>query len=464
MPRLKNIIFRYRKVKQNTALTHSAMKQFMVLFIFIQLLHTACGKKNQNILTLTLKHSDYYETIDAIGTVQAVNNLTLLAPRVNVSGVTVAHLADEGTFVNKGDTICILEAPELVSIIESFKTDLEKLEADMKKLEADNAMELSLLNAQVATNKAQIAITMLDSIQIKFATPVKQQLLALEMEKANIEKKKLQKKFVAQKRIDNSEMIQMKSRIMMQKNRIQTYETQNNSLKLVAPCDGIVMHYESPVLRFLGSGGVGTRGGKIEEKSSVWSNMPLLQIPDMKEMQVSVEVPETDYKRIKNGQIAIIRIEASTNLNTTGKVKRKTLAGKSAQEKTSIKSYEVIISIDSCHKRMKPGLSATCQIIVDNVKDTIVVPAAAIFGIDSTKVVYVENDGKFIPVTVETGLSNSSVSIISRGLTGNETVALMEPPHNMIRRKEKTETDSTQNSHMVKADSLRSSVITHPIN
>jgi HlyD family secretion protein len=439
------------------------MKQLMVLFIFIQLLHTACGKKKQNILTLTLKHSDYYETIDAIGTIQAVSNLSLLAPRVNVSGVTVAHLADEGTHVNKGDTICILEAPELVSIIESFKTDLEKLEADMKKLEADNAMELSLLNAQVETNKAQIAITMLDSIQIKFATPVKQRLLALEMEKANIEKKKLQKKFVAQKRIDNSEMIQMKSRIMMQKNRIQTYETQNNSLKLVAPCDGIVMHYESPEIRFFG-GGVGTRGGKIEEKSSVWSNMPLLQIPDMKEMQVSVEVPETDYKRIKNGQIALIRIEASANLCTTGKVKRKTLAGKSAQEKTSIKSYEVIISIDSCHKRMKPGLSATCQIIVDNVKDTIVVPAAAIFGIDSTKVVYVENDGKFIPVTVETGLSNSSVSIISKGLTGNETVALMEPPHNLIRRKEKTETDTTLNSHQFKKDSLRSSVIRHPIN
>jgi hypothetical protein len=47
--------------------------------------------------------------------------------------------------------------------------------------------------------------------------------------------------------------------------------------------------------------------------------------------------------------------------------------------------------------------------------------------------VYVADGEQFIPVTVETGLSNSSNSIISKGLAGNETIALSEPPHNIIR-------------------------------
>jgi len=38
---------------------------------------------------------------------------------------------------------------------------------------------------------------------------------------------------------------------------------------------------------------------------------------------------------------------------------------------------------------MKPGLSAFCRIIVDEIKDTIVVPSAAIFTKDSTKIVYI---------------------------------------------------------------------------
>ena len=434
------------------------MKQLIAMLLFIILILPACTKKKPNIITYDLKRSDYLEAIDATGTIQAVNNLTLLSPRVSVSGLTVVYLAEEGAHVKKGDTICILGAPEIINYIESFNTDLEKMDADMKKLEADNAMQLALLKAQVETNKAQMAISMLDSIQIKFAPAVKKRLLALELEKSNVEKKKLQKKFAAQKRIDNSELIQMRSRIMMQKNRIKMYQDQINSLRLVAPGDGIVMHYESPIMRYITIAGSdvasGTRGGKIEVGSNVSSNMALLQIPDMKEMQVSVDVPEADYKRIENGQKVLIRVEASINLNTTGKIKRKTLAGKNTQVSTAIKTYEVIISVDSCHLRMKPGLSATCRIIIDQVKDTIVVPAAAIFVRDSTKVVYVADGELFIPIIVETGFSNSSKSIISKGLAGNETIALMEPPYNLIRKEVKSKADTTNISPKGKKDSV----------
>jgi HlyD family secretion protein len=267
---------------------------------------------------------------------------------------------------------------------------------------------------------------------MKFAPAVKQQLIALEMEKANIEKKKLQKKVAAQVKIDNSEVSQLKSRILMQQNRIKTFQDQLRSLTLVSPAEGIVMHYEAPVLYFMSSGGGGTIGGKIEEKSNVWSNTPVLQFPDMKEMQVSIEIPEAEYKRIQNDQKVMIRVDAAANLTTTGKILRKTLAGKNNREKPAIKSYEVIVKIDSCHLKMKPGLSASCQIIVDQVKDTIVVPTTAIFNRDSLKIVYVEKGEKFTPVVIETGLSNNSKSVITKGLSGNETVALMEPPFNLI--------------------------------
>lgn len=426
------------------------MKYFFVYILFSAFIIPGCTRKKPNIITYDLKRSDYLELIDATGTIQAVNNFTLLAPRISVTNlIPVVHLAEEGAYVKKGDTICIFNVPDLLSMVESFNRDLEKMESDMKKLEADNAMQLSLLNAQVETNKAKMAISMLDSIQIKFAPPVKQRLLALEMEKVNIEKKKLQKKFAAQKKIDNSELIQMRSRIMMQKSRLQVFQNQINSLKLVSPVDGIIMHVENYRLE----GGT-IVFGKIEEGSSTLSNMSVLQIPDMKEMQVSVEVPEADYKRIENGQKVLIRVEAATNLITTGKIKRKTLAGKNTQMQTAIKTYEVIISVDSCHSDMIPGLSASCRIIVDQVKDIIVVPATAIFVRDSTKIVYVAEDYKFIPVTVETGLSNSSKSIVSKGLEGNETIALIEPPHNLIRKEVKSKTDTTANSLVDKKDTV----------
>ena len=413
------------------------MKIILIYFFLVVLIIIGCKPNKVSILTYDLKKSDYIETIDAMGAIQAVNNFVLLSPGIDVSVMTVAHLAEEGTHVKKGDTICILDAPELLYRLETFNIELEKMNADMKKLEADNALQMAILKAQLETNKAQIAISMLDSIQLKFAPAVKQQLLLLDMEKANVEKKKLQKKFAAQERIDNSELIQLRSRIMMQKNRIKVFEDQIKSLTLVSPGEGIVVHYDSPVMYFMGSG-VGTIGGKIKEKSSVFSNSPIIKFPDMKEMQVSVEVPEADFKRIQSGQKVFIRVEASANLNTTGKIKRKSLAGKSNAEKPTIKSYEVIVSVDSCHLLMKPGMSASCRIIINQVKDTIVIPAASIYGKDSLKIVYVAKGEKFMPVTVETGLSNSSKIIVSKGLSGNETIALMEPPYNLVSKTAKS--------------------------
>jgi hypothetical protein len=135
---------------------------------------------------------------------------------------------------------------------------------------------------------------------------------------------------------------------------------------------------------------------------------------------------------INNDQKVDIKIESVSNLETTGKIIRKSLATKNRDEKSAIKSYEVIISVDSCDSGMKPGLSASCRIIINEVKDTIVVPSAAIFAKDSTKIVYVSKNHKFISVPIETGISNSSESIVSKGLIGNETIALMEPPYFLI--------------------------------
>ena len=391
------------------------------------------------------------ETIESEGTVQAVDNNIVVTPRV-YSGLQVAHLAKEGAFVRKGDTICILAAPDLMNTFEQFKTDLEKIEVSKDSLEANQAMQLSLLEAQVETNKAQMEITMLDSVQLKFAPSVKQKLLTLEMEKVKIEKMKLEKKLSAQKKITSSELSQIGSRITMQKNRIQMYQSQINSLYIVSPSDGFVIHAETPSFNINGGS---TVGGKIEEGSKVFYTMPLLQIPDISKMQVSVEVPEADYKRINNDQKVEIKIESVSNLETTGKIIRKSLATKNRDEKSAIKSYEVIISLDSCDSSMKPGLSAFCRIVINEVKDTIVVPSAAIFAKDSTKIVYVAKNKKFIPVPIETGVSNSSESIVSKGLKGNEIIALMEPPYFLISHEAKSENSVKNKSSSGKSDTLR---------
>jgi HlyD family secretion protein len=425
---------------------------------------SSCTKKKSPVITFELTRSDFIEKIYAPGTVQAVNTISIVAPRIPVSSVTVAHLIEDGSIVNKGDTICILSAPDLESRLESVSLNLETTMADMKKMEADNAMNLSMLEAQIDNNEAQVAMNSLDSIQQKFAPPLKQKLFDLELKKANVEKSKLQKRFSALKKISDSDLRKMRSRIMQSENMVKMYKDQIAMLTLVSPTNGMVMHVKSPIMMFMGSGGSGTIGGDIEEGSTVFSNMAILQIPDRKEMQVSVEVAEADYKRIEKGQKVKILVDAANKLITTGSIKKKTLMGQTAQvmsqyeNQTKIKTYEVIVKVDSCHSLMTPGLSAHCDIIINSVNDTLVVPTAAIFQNDSTKTVYVSNGPRFSPVTVETGLSNSSETIISKGLYGGEVIALMKPSQNFIKKNVNKNKEKPAVPEQIKIDSLNNKV------
>ena len=408
---------------------------FLVCMLITLLLLSCTGKKDNSVITFSVSKSDYIETLYVPGTIQAVVNFPVIPPMSMFGQMTVLHLAEDGANVKKGDTICVLTVQELETMYNEMKNINEKLAAEMKKTVADNALNISLLEAQLAASEVQFKISSLDSLQMKFATEVQQRLLALEMRRALIQKQKIEKKLAATKIIGQTGVRQMNSRIIQQKVKVQQFDDQRKSMIIIAQREGIVMRTESPVFSIGGSMGTGTIGGPIREGSVLIMNTPVLQFPDLSKMQVSAEVAEADFKKIERGQKVFITVDAAKKLTTTGKVNRKSLIGKTAQRwsDSKVKFYEVIIDVDSCHLKMKPGLSAECKITLKEALDTVFVPSLAIFERDSSKVVYVYKKDKFMPVKVGTGLSGSSHTIITSGLKGNEIIALSEPPNSLIR-------------------------------
>lgn len=426
------------------------MKHSFVCLIALIWLFSSCKPDQGKIVTYDLKPGDFIENIRATGATQAVKNLAVTVPQVYFGILTVRKPLPVGTYVKKGDTLCVLESADLLKYYETQKEQLTNVKTDLAKLEADNAMNMSMLIAQVEKNKAQMAISQLDSVQIRYAPPVKQKLLELELKRARIEESKLSKKLEAQKKIDDSEIRQVKSRIIQAENTINILEDQLKSLVITAPGDGLLAPTESKVMIMISGGGSsGTFGGGIQDGTQVMSEMGLFSLPDLSEMQVLIEVPEVDYKRIEKGQKVSVMIEAPEKVLTTGLVKMKSLVGKTRRpdydsdgepiNPSKVKFYEITVSIDSCHSRIKPGITAECEILINQVKDTIVVPTMAIFERDSAKWVYVANGEMFVRTRIETGLSNSSTTIIAKGLKGDETISLMEPPLKYIDKSNQTE-------------------------
>jgi len=405
-----------------------------ISLLFIICLFSCTGKKDNGIITFQLSKSDYVEKINVAGTVQAVINTPVMPPRNQIGQMTIVRLVQDGAFVKKGDTLCVLSSPEVESRYREILTSIETLEAGLKKAEADIRLNTALLEAQLATSEAQLKISSLDSLQMKYATEVNQKLLELEMKKSLIEKQKTERKLAATKTIGETDIRQKRTSIMQEKMRAQTFADQISAMTVVAQRDGIVMRTESPRIMVSGSTGTGSFGGPVREGSVILLITPILQFPDLSRMQVSADVAEADFRKIEKGQKAFITIDAAEKLVTTGKINRKSLSSSVAQRYSGskVKSYEVIIDVDSCHSKMKPGLSANCEIIIKEEKDTLFVPTIAIYERDSSKIVYVKGKKEFVPVKVETGTSGSSFTIITGGLKGDETIALTEPPNSLI--------------------------------
>ena len=406
----------------------------IISFLFIICIFSCNSKKDNSVFTFQLSKSDYIDKINVPGTVQAVVNTPVMPPKNQMGQMTVVWIVQDGTFVKQGDTLCVLSAPEVESRYREMLTSIETLEAELKKAEADNKLNIALLEAQLATNEAQLKISSLDSLQMKFATAMDQKLLELEMNKSVIERQKTQRKLAATRTIGETDIRQKRAGIIQEKMRAQTFADQISSMTIIAQRDGIVTRTESPRIMVMSTTGTGSFGGPMREGSVIFLSTPLLQFPDLSRMQVTADVAESDFRRIEKGQKVYLTVDAAEKLVTTGKINRKSLASSIAQRYSgsTVKSYEVIIDVDSCHLKMKPGLSANCEIILKAEKDTLFVPTLAIFERDSLKIVYVKRKKEFVPVNVETGTSGSSFTIITSGLIGDETIALAEPPNSLV--------------------------------
>lgn len=161
----------------------------------------------------------------------------------------------------------------------------------------------------------------------------------------------------------------------------------------------------------------------------------LMTIADLSVMQVEVEVDETDVVGLKIGQKAIVKVDALPDESIEGTV---TEIGSSAIQTVTAtqesKDFKVVITLTDPPSVLKPGLSASADIITAEKKDVLAVPISALLikevketeGGEKT----VEKEGVFIVDTdqrvkftpVEKGIMGELSIEIKSGLSDGDTI------------------------------------------
>jgi HlyD family secretion protein len=105
----------------------------------------------------------------------------------------------------------------------------------------------------------------------------------------------------------------------------------------------------------------------------------LMTIADLSVMEVEVGVDETDVIGVEIGQQAEVRVDAFPDQTIKGKV---TEIGSSALQKVTSseesRDFKVIITLENPPANLKPGLSATTDIITAEKTDVLAIPISAL--------------------------------------------------------------------------------------
>ncbi len=350
-------------------------------------------EKSIKVMVEKVKRHNLESIISASGEVKPKKNVNISA---HIPGRIVKIGVEEGQRVKAGDFLLKLESTQYEANadrdraqIQSLKAELIRAEAVMKRDESFYDRQLKLFDSKLISTenlesaKAQYDISKAQYDAILFQ--IKQAQASLQSTLDNLEK------------------------------------TVYN-----APIDGVItsLRVEEGEVALVGT---------MNNPGTI-----LMTIADLSVMEVEVEVDETDVIRVKMGQPADVRVDAFPDDSVNGKV---TEIGSSALQKLTMaeesKDFKVIITLENPPENLKPGLSASADIITAKKNNVLAIPISALVlmekeGVEQEEGVYIVQGSRVKFTPVQKGIMGELKIEITSGLEEGQDVVV--GPYSALRQ------------------------------
>jgi uncharacterized membrane protein YgcG len=147
-------------------------------------------------------------------------------------------------------------------------------------------------------------------------------------------------------------------------------------------------------------------------------------------MIAQVSLHESVLKMVQIGQACEIKADALAGKEFHGRVRFVAMMAdqNSWFANPNTRLYRTEVAIDDPHPEMRPGMSCSIEILVDQIADTLFVPVQCVFRNGTDNVVFVRDSGAIAMRTVEVGKYNDRWVQILSGLTEGQTVLMSAPP------------------------------------
>lgn len=172
-------------------------------------------------------------------------------------------------------------------------------------------------------------------------------------------------------------------------------------------------------------------GQVIVGATSVNQGTTLMRVNDLSELVITVDINEVDIAKVDPSVTPVIRIDAYPDRIFTGKIVD---VARFAVNRNNLRVFPIEIRFESGDFAVSPGVSATVEILVEEVTDVPSIGVGAVFSEEDQTVVYRKAGEKpnglsqWERVVIETGIRDFERVEIVAGLQPGDEVALRRPP------------------------------------
>jgi len=96
---------------------------------------------------------------------------------------------------------------------------------------------------------------------------------------------------------------------------------------------------------------------------------------DLTKMRLIIDVDEADIGNVKTGQVARFRVDAYPDRTFESRVQEVRSTPKTSN---GVVTYQTVLSVDNAERLLRPGMTATAEIVVTQVTDAVLVPNSAL--------------------------------------------------------------------------------------
>jgi macrolide-specific efflux system membrane fusion protein len=176
-----------------------------------------------------------------------------------------------------------------------------------------------------------------------------------------------------------------------------------------------------------GGGGLGGIGAteSSNSSSSSSSSSAFIVLSQLGRLKMEVSFSESDIGKIKVGQPATVSVSSMEGTELAGRVTKVDVLP-SEGSSSGVVEYPATITVTQSAKGVRAGMSASAEVVVEQVQGAVSVSSEAITSGPGGSSVTVLEDGKEVERSVTTGLKGDETTQVLSGLKAGETVVLPE--------------------------------------